>query len=105
MPSCPGGWKAGDDAMLPRKTNVGRSVFCCTITRKPLGSANVTGDSALRALVGVRTALAIHAGSTIGPVGTRLEKSSEAAASLLLELPLGGVSLGVRWPTTFGRLM
>src|SRR5579871_6712741 len=90
--------------MLPRKTNVGRSVFCCTITRTPLASVNVVGDSVLRAVVGVRTDLEIQAGSTIGPLGMRFEKSSVAAASLLLELPRGGCSFGRKCPTTVGLL-
>ena len=67
-------------------TNVGRSVFCWTMTRTPLASVNSTGASVLRAVVGVRTALATHAGSTIGPFGTRLEKSSLAAALALLRI-------------------
>jgi hypothetical protein len=65
---------------------------------------NAVGCRTLRAVVGVRTALAIHAGWTIGPFGTRLEKSSLAAALLFSELPCGGLSFGVRCPTTVGRL-
>ena len=34
----------------------------------------------------------------------RLEKSSLASDVLFCELPFGGLSLGVRWPTTVGRL-
>ncbi len=46
--------------------------------------------------------LAIHDGTTTGPLGTRLEKSSLALASLFCELPLGGASLGRRCPITLG---
>src|SRR5580698_3987034 len=105
MPSCPAVSKAGDDSMRPRKTNVGWFDFCWTITRRPFASVNVTGDNELRAVVGCRMARAIHDGSTIGPFGTRLEKSSAAAESLFSELPFGGVSLGLRCPTTVGLFM
>ncbi len=74
------------------------------MTRRPLDNRNATGESALRAELGVRTALAIHAGWTIGPFGTRFEKSSLACALLFWELPRGGLSLGVRCPTTVGLL-
>src|SRR5579862_380971 len=104
MPSLPAGWNAGDVAILPRSTKVGRSRFVWTSTRRPLGSVKDTGASTLRALVGVRTARAIHDGTTIGPFGIRFEKSSVAEALLFWELPRGGLSLGVRWPTTVGRL-
>src|ERR1700760_3730970 len=105
MPSRSAGSNAGDDAMRPVNTNVGWLVFCCTITRRPLGSVNVVGDSVLRAVVGCRIARDTHAGSPIGPFGTRLEKSSAAAESLFCELPFGGLSLGLRCPTTVGLFM
>ena len=54
MPSFPGGSKAGDEAIVPRSTNVGRSVFCCTMTRTPLASVNV--DRRERAARGRRRA-------------------------------------------------
>src|SRR5215469_13353280 len=74
------------------------------MTRTPLASVNSVGASELRAVVGVRTALATHDGSTMGPLGMRLEKSSLAAASLLLELPRGGFAFGRKCPTTVGCL-
>src|SRR5690349_18880339 len=104
MPSCPAGSNAGDEAIFPRKTNVGRSVLRCTITRTPLESVNSTGASTLCAVVGVLSDLEIQLGMTMGPLGIRFEKSSLAAASLFCELPRGGVSLGLRCPTTVGRL-
>ena len=82
IPSLPAGANAGELAMLPLITTVGRSVLRCTMTCKPLESVNSTGASLLRAVVGVATDFAIQLGSTIGPLGIRLEKSSLTSALL-----------------------
>ncbi|MBV9263140.1 MAG: hypothetical protein JO324_02390 [Candidatus Eremiobacteraeota bacterium] len=56
----------------------------------------VVGIKMLRAVVGVRVARAIQLGSTMGPLGTRFEKSSVAEALLLSDVRRGGLALGLK---------